>query len=129
MPPGPPFVVSVAVRHVKFKMPESVAAWNDAKRPGFAPLQFMVRTLNVCLGDMKDPSTVQIACDTVDVERMVANVLLDACGQDTELVAVIESGDGWNVFVRTEKRRLKVFPLRPGTPPAMRSAIKIAVER
>ena len=78
---------------------------------------------------MKDPSTAQIACDTVDVERMVANVLLDACGQDTELVAVIESGDGWNVFVRTEKRRLKVFPLRPGTPPAMRSAIKIAVER
>ena len=69
-----------------------------------------------------------VSCQTGEVERLVASVLVDACTQAVNLVAVIENGEGWSVYIRTEERRLKVFHLAPGNRAAMRAAIKQAVE-
>ena len=38
------------------------------------------------------------------------------------------NGNGWNVVVRTQERRLKLFRLAPGTRSAMRAAIMEAVD-
>jgi hypothetical protein len=61
------------------------------------------------------------------VEQIARRVMADL-GSKATVVDVVKDQDGWTVAVRTDARRIVRLLIEPGTPVAMRAAIKEALQ-